>query len=181
MSIDEGDRPRRSLREYVHELIARLGHADRGAVTRLHSVVGERRARIVVDSEAVQARFLGGELRVTDAGLDDDDGVGVTDRDTVLDLMDGYVEVSEAITTGRLQMIGSVENVERMSIAIEILLDGATRTPSLQELARDYRADHQQQDRSQAALSPRRPAPDEARNEAAFATRELLRKLDLLP
>lgn len=68
-------------------------------------------------------------------------GKGGTDRGTVLDLLDGYLEVTDAILDGRLEVAGEAGAVARIFVAIEILLDGSTRIPSLQRLARDFRDD----------------------------------------
>jgi hypothetical protein len=77
------------------------------------------------------------------------DGEGATDRQTVLDILDAYVEVTDAILDGRLAITGATDDVARMFVAIEILLDGSTRIPSLQQLARDFRED--------PCREPRRP------------------------
>ena len=130
----------RTLAEYISELVAELGAADPAALARMREVVGRRRARITLDDESVEVQFGDGVL-VGPAGTGDVDGAGTTDRQTVLDLLDGYLSVSEAIVDGRLNVVGPTEEVHRMFVAIEILLDGAARAPTLQRLARDFRAD----------------------------------------
>ena len=67
------------------------------------------------------------------------DGAGVTDRVTVLDLMDGHLEVSDAISAGRLDVVADVDAVAAMFAAIEILIDASSRSPELQALAREFR------------------------------------------
>ena len=105
MSIEP---PCRTLAEYVGELVARLGAADPAALERMRAVVDGRRARIRLDDEAVDvgsrarpARRAGGHRRV--------DGKGETDRAAVLDLLDGYLEVTDAILDGRLDVTGAVD------------------------------------------------------------------------
>jgi hypothetical protein len=133
----------RSLREYIVELIARLDEADPDAVDRVRMVVGERRARIVLDEEAVEAWFQGGSLVVVeaDAWVGAVDGTGRTDRAATLDLLDGYLEVFEAVLGGRLDAVADIDDASRMFAAIDIVLDAATRTAALQRLAADYRSD----------------------------------------
>jgi hypothetical protein len=146
--------PCRTLGEYVTELVERLGRGEPPLLERLCQVVGPRRARITLDQESVDVWFDGARLRVEPDADAPVDGAGSTDRQTTLDLLDGYCEVSDAILAGRLRATGEVENLIRMFQAIEILLDGATRIPALQEIARDYQVDPC---RSRSAL--RAPAP----------------------
>lgn len=178
MSAD-ADTPCRTLGDYVAELALRLGQADPAALERMRAAVGSRRARIRLDEEAVDAEFgAGGGLLVTDpAG--EVDGEGAADRATVLDLLDGHVEVEDAILDGRLHVTGAVDDVARIFAAIEILLDGSARAPALQRLARDFRADpcrpppEPAVGRSRPApWHPTGPDPDEL---------ALLARLDLLP
>jgi hypothetical protein len=174
--------PCRTLREYVIALVDRLAAEEPALHARLRTVVGTRTARIRLDDETVFARFDGATLVVLDAtDTMEADGEGGTDRRTTLDLLAGRIEVTDAILDGRLDATGEIEDLVRIFQAIEILLDGSTRNPSLQHLALDYGGD------------PCRPAP--APGAAASAWRrvsldpdrpsrgelDMLRRLDLLP
>jgi hypothetical protein len=161
-----------TLAEYVAALVAELALAEPGAEARLRRVVGRRRARIQLDEEAVDAWFSGdGTLSVaTSSAGAAVDGAGYTDRATVLDLLDGYLEVTTAISSGRLAVTGKAEDVVRMFQAIEILLDASARVPGLQRTALDFRDDPCREER----FSPRR-----ARTEAAEV--ELLLRIDTMP
>ncbi len=170
MSIEP---PCRTLAEYVTELIGRLGAADPPALERMRTVVDGRRARVVLGDEAVDVTFAGDELLVEPSASGAADGEGVTDRATTLELMDGYLEVTDAILDGRLDVTGTVDDVERMFLAIEILLDVAARAPALQDLAADYRADPCREPRR--APPPPLPAPSHESEQA------LLDRLGLLP
>ena len=170
MSIEP---PCRTLAEYVGELIARLGAADPEALERMRAVVDGRRARIVLGDEAVDVRFAGDDLLVEPAGAAPPDGTGTTDRATTLELLDGYLEVTDAILDGRLDVTGTVDDVERMFLAIEILLDVAARAPALQDLAADYRAD--------PCREPRRASPPPLAVASPESERALLDRLGLLP
>jgi hypothetical protein len=169
MSIEP---PCRTLTEYVGELVARLGAADPEALERMRAVVDGRRARIVVGDEAVDVRFSGDDLLVEPAD-GAPDGTGMTDRATTLELLDGYLEVTDAILDGRLDVTGTVDDVERMFLAIEILLDVAARAPALQDLAADYRAD--------PCREPRRAPPPPLSVARGESERALLDRLGLLP
>ena len=145
----------------------------------MRNVIGSRRARIRLDAEMVNVAFdIDEQLRVEEPG-GDVSGEGGTDRDTVLDMLDGYIEVTDAIIEGRLAVSGETDNVSRMFVALEILLDGSTRIPPLQELARDFRED---------PCRPARGTPKRRSRPAAWhpighdpAERSVLDRHDLLP
>ena len=160
-------------------LIAALGRADPAALARLQRIVRGRRARIRLDDEAVEIRFVRDTLVVEPAtGLSPVDGTGTTDRATVFDLMDGHLEVSDAISTGRLDVVAEVDAVAVMFAAIEILIDASSRSPDLQALAREFR------ERSgEPPMRAVRPHPVAVRPAEGVAAHEnaLLARLDLLP
>ncbi|MBV8201408.1 MAG: hypothetical protein JOZ15_12365 [Acidobacteria bacterium] len=173
----------RSLGEFVLALVARLGEGDPAAAARLREVVGARHARITLDDQTVEVWFTPHGQLVTGEAGGRMDGEGSTQRVTTLRLLDGEMEVSEAILAGSLEAVGEVDEVARMFQAIEILLDGAVRNPALQTLARDYRA------QSGRAGGPRLGHPEAAARTSGAAMDggglleqelELLRRLDLL-
>ena len=131
---------RRTLGQYIGALIATLGRADPAALARMREVVRGRRARIRLDDEEVEIRFAAGALVVERPSRPSAvDGTGSTDRATVLDLMDGNLEVADAISSGRLDVVADVDAVAAMFAAIEILIDASSRSPELQALAREFR------------------------------------------
>jgi hypothetical protein len=169
------------LGEYVAALIAALGAADPAALARLRQVVGERRARIVLDDEAIDVTFVGAALSVRPAAGRAADGEGATDRASVRGLLAGHFEVTDAILDGRLRVRGRTDAVVRMFTAIEILLDAAPRAPALQALAAHFlgHPPSPPRDRPVAGAPVRRTAwyPEErAPHEDA-----LLARHDLLP
>lgn len=141
MSTDSPGPPRRELGEYITELVRRLAEADPGAFRELRATVGARRARISLDDETVTVAFDGDRLLVGDGAVEAVEGEGSTDGHCVADLLDGYVEVSRAVLDDRLRVRGGVEDVAAMFAAIEIILDVSARSPTLQSLRRDLRAD----------------------------------------
>jgi hypothetical protein len=171
-----------TLGEYIRALITTLRDTHPSALTRMRGVVGDREARIVLDEEAVDVVFENGRLRVRPASADADveglhAGLGITDSATVLDLLDGYLEVADSILDGRLRVFGKPEDVLRMFLAIEILLDSSSRAPALQALALRFQTERR----------GRRPSPMPATHGSwyPFACQahehELLSRLDLLP
>jgi hypothetical protein len=146
---------------------------------RMRLIVGDRRACIKLDDEAVEVAFDQEGLKIQPlTGNTELSGEGTTDTTTVLKLLNGYLEVSDAILSGRLRIFGEAEDIIRMFMAIEILLDAAPRTPALQSLAARFlneRCSHR-----------RPPAPDGARVSwypfrAKTSELKLLEDLDLLP
>jgi hypothetical protein len=125
------------LSEYVTALIVELGRAHPSALERMRHIVGNRHARIVLDDEAVEVFFdIEGRLHTLPVqGEGEAANVGVTDSTTVLDLLDGVLEVSAAVLGDRLRVRGADDDVVRMFAAIEIILDASPRTPPLQSLA----------------------------------------------
>ena len=174
--------PCRSLAEYVTALVDRLGSDEPPSLARLREVVGSRQARIRLDKEVVFVRFEGPRLVVV-AGGDDAtvDGAGSTDRQTTLALLGGEVELTDAIVSGRLDARGEVEDLARIFIAIEILLDASSRSPLLQELAREFESDP-----CRPARAPRAQRRVQASNQVdpdrrPESERRMLSRLDLLP
>jgi hypothetical protein len=173
--------PEMTLGDYIRQLIEALGAGEADGAERLRQIVGERVAVISVDAEKVLVRFEADRLHIETlargAPLPRCDGVGETDRQTVLALLAGRIEATHAITSGRLRMRGTIDAVVRISQAIDILIDGAVRIPGLQALARAYRTDA---DHAPFTLEP---PMDAARRRAELqeAERALLGRLGLLP
>jgi hypothetical protein len=163
----------------VAGLVECLGRADPEALIRIRRVAGARRARIVLDDEAIEVAFGPSELLIEPATEGPVDGEGITDRSTVLGVLDGYLEVTDAVLDGRLRVLGPPENVTRMFQVIEILVDGAVRIPELQSLAADFRRDPC---RESPGLSPA-PRPRQTAwfpTERSDAEQGLLARLGLL-
>jgi len=175
----------RSLREYLECLVERLGDSHAESLARLRDVVDGHRARIALDAEAIEVAFTpAGHLIVDEVpGGARVDGEGATDTATVMALLDGHLEVNDAILDGRLRVTGHVEAVVRIFVAIEILLDASARSVGLQALAREFRTDPCRDGTWQP-----RPRLDGMRHEAATfgpdyqdtQEQDLLQRLDLL-
>lgn len=134
--------PCRTLAQYIRELLRVVRAADHPAFARLLMLVGDRRASIVMGSERALMSARDGRVSVRASTAPyRGPNLGLTSRRTVLRLLDGYVEVSAALLGGELEMTGTIDDVGRMAMAIEIILDVSARSPELQRLARDFRAD----------------------------------------
>ena len=170
----------RPLREYVARLFAGLAAADSAAAARIRNIVGKRRARITLDEESVDVFFDRGRLRAVAATGNPVDGIGRTSRQTTLDLIDGYVEVTAAVLDGKLELTGTADAVVRMATVLELLIDGATRAPALPQLARDFRNDPARPSPAARAAGPLGravrfyPAPPGAGERAVLARCDLL-------
>ena len=168
------------LADYIRELIESAAAAEPVSIARLRSIVGDRSAIIAVDAEAVLVHFAEDRLRAetipVGAAMPPADGVGETDRQTVLELLVGRIEVTQAIETDRLRLRGTTDGIVSMSRAIEILIDVAVRAPPLQHLAAAYRRDP-----LLAPLAPPSPDPTPQRAALRAAERAILERLGLLP
>jgi hypothetical protein len=169
-----------TLADYIRELIERAAAAEPASMVRLRGIVGERSAIIKVDEEAVLVGFvqdwLSAETIPAGASMPPADGVGETDRQTVLGLLAGRIEVTQAIETDRLRLRGTTDGIVRMSRAIEILIDVAVRAPPLQQLSVAYRSDP-----TRAPLTPQPPDPGLRRAALRAAELAMLGRLGLLP
>jgi hypothetical protein len=137
-----------SLAWYVAELIARLGDGEPESLDRMRRIVASQRALVALEDDVVAVRFgSSGRLHVETAAAahaeGDVDGEGSTTHRVVLGILDGDIEVTDAILDGDVDVSGSGEAVTAMLMAIEILVDAATRVPGLRDLADTYRAQHQ--------------------------------------
>ena len=173
---------RRGLDEYIRELIRRLDVDEPQAGKRLREVVGDRSAAVSVDGETVLLQFVEGELQTEPIGrqeaVEHAHGIGLTDRQTVLALLNGYLEVTEAIVHGRLEIKGTVDDIVRIAIAIEILIDGSTRIPALQQLADEFRGDIHQAPFDISEFLPLQKPDSTAKEIEEY---ELLERLGLIP
>lgn len=168
-----------TLAEYVWLLVDELGRADYPALERLRAAVDDRCARITLDNESIEVWFTGDELVIADAAERDVDGKGTTVGSTVHDLLDGHIEVLDAILDGRLDVTGPPDDIHRIFVAIEVLLDASARAPDLQELAKRFRDDPCRGERAAPVAATRRTPwfpPRPAGEEEA-----LLARLGLLP
>lgn len=153
MSTD--DRDARRLAEWLHELVAACDLDPAGAGERLRVIVGARRARIRLDADVVEVTSRGRHLVVTPPQWSTPvDGVGASTSSTVVDLLDGSVEVSDAFHRGLIEASGSRQMVTRLFHAVEILLDASARVPELRELAADFRQ-HSAEPPDRANVPPR--------------------------
>jgi hypothetical protein len=133
----------RHLAAYLQLLVDRLHRWEPDRASAIHRLVAGRRARIVLDNEAAVIYFTGQRFVARKASVSPNMKApyGLTDRPTVVAILAGFLELSEAIADGRLDLRGTTNDVIDMCAAIEVLIDASTRIPELQALARDFRND----------------------------------------
>src|ERR1700730_3903199 len=106
-------RRRPTLGAYIAARVRTLDRADPPAGRRLRAIVGARRARIGLDDETVDVFFVADRLTARTpapreaAARRAVDGSGYSDRTTTTELLDGWVEVSEAIIAGDIEATGT--------------------------------------------------------------------------
>jgi hypothetical protein len=152
------------LRRWIHALVDALDGDIWGAGTRLRDVVGGYSARIALDDETVLVSMPDGRLEwhEPDAPVSVD-GEGGTTTDVVLAILDGRLEVTDAVERGLVQAAGSPEAVVRMFHAIELILDASARVPELRRLADDFRREAGTLRRGDVPEPPRPPGARELR------------------
>ena len=166
-----------NLAQYIRALIDALRKAHPVAFARMREIVGARKARIILDEDRVDAWFERGQFLVRSASQRRKvHGTGRTDSITVLDLLNSYIEVNAAILKGRLEVHGKADDVSRIFVAIDILLDVSSRTPALQTLARRFEAERES--RTTRWSSPTNGSGGLFSDRAA--QNQLLARLDLL-
>ena len=138
---EEATPPCRSLGEYVRLLLREVERHDPLARARIAAVVERRRAWITLDAETVEVSLRNGRLSVRKPVSRAPSGEGRTSRVCTLDLLDAHIEVTEAVLSGALELTGSLDDVTRMSMAIEVLIDASARIPAMRRLADDFRND----------------------------------------
>lgn len=151
---------RASLQTWIEALVGRLADDSWGSAQRLSQVVRGYSARIALDDETVVVAMPDDSLEwLPPAGDATVDGVGRTTTPVVLALLDGRLEVAQAVERGLLDAVGSPEAVTRIFHAVELLLDASARVPALRKLADEFR---RQSDGSPALPDPPEPTrPDE--------------------
>ena len=163
-----------TLGAYIAQLVAALDAGDPHAARRLRHVTRGRAATIALDDEAVRVEFTDGILIITPSAPDQPP-CGKTDSATVVAILDGRLEVHAAIVDGRIDIVGTDDDIARILCAVEILLDASPRVPALQQLAADFRRSHGAhagERRDWLSWYPFRPTTSEWR---------LLQTLDTLP
>jgi hypothetical protein len=172
---------RRTLDGYVRAIVENLASGEPSSYRRLRAVVGRRRATLRLDNEVVEFWFdeaENGALNVRPRA-DPCDGApipsGHTDSPTILALMRGELELSDAILGGLIDAQGTVADVTAIAVAIEIVIDAATRIPAIPALARQFHAHRLAGGITAPVRVPRRDADPIRRREL-----QLLERLDLL-
>jgi hypothetical protein len=133
------------LRFWIPELVAALDTDRCGAGVQLWSAVVGRSARITLDDDTVFVRCTSvGRLEVRSAENGDVtavDGEGSTTTFAVHALLDGEIELNQAVVDGRIDIRSSIDDALWMYRVVELLLDGSSRVPRLRELKRQFYGD----------------------------------------
>lgn len=128
---------RRSLQAWIAALVAALEEDPWGTADRLRDVVGGYAARISLDDESVVVSMPSRALVWATAGSVD--GEGSTTTAVVVAILDGRLEVTDAVARGLVQARGAPEAVLRLFHAVELILDASARVPALRRLADEFR------------------------------------------
>ncbi len=132
-------RSTRSLAGWIVDIVDATDHEPLARL-RLRQIAGGRSAVIGLDDERVLVRFDSfGQLAVGEPDdTSDVDGFGFTSSRCVRDVIAGRLEATDAVTTGTIEIKGSPSDVTALLHIIEIVLDVASRSPQLRDLAREF-------------------------------------------
>lgn len=131
----ESERPQ-GLSFWISELVQQADADPSGAGTRLRGLVEGMRARIRLDEDTVLVEMSAGRLHITPDECDARvDGEGATTSAVVVAILDGALEVQDALSSAMIEVRGRPDAVSRLFHVVEILLDAATRVPELRRLA----------------------------------------------
>lgn len=122
---------------WIGRLVDRLGE-DPAAATKLRSLVEGRSAQIGLDGDSVYVSMRSGELTINVEPNEQVDGYGATTTAVVRAILDGSLEVSDALRSGLIEAAGSPEDVTALFHAVEVLLDASARVPGLRNLAAEF-------------------------------------------
>ncbi|WP_253746453.1 MULTISPECIES: hypothetical protein [unclassified Ruegeria] len=128
----------RHLRDWIVALYAALEEAEPHSAAAIRKLAGAQLSRMVLDADRVTVRFVEDRLQVrriraSTAQLKTPNGA--TNRITVTALLQGYMEISEAIAQDQIRLRGTADEVMAICAIIEVLVDASTRVPALQRLA----------------------------------------------
>jgi hypothetical protein len=153
---------RTTLRGWIQALVDALDDDTWGAGDRLREVVGGYSARIALDDETVLVSMPEGRLewQSPDAPIAVE-GEGGTTSGVVLAILDGRLEVTDAVERGLVQAAGSPDAVVRMFHAIELILDASARVPALRRLEHEFRRQAAVSSSHRIPAPPRPPGPRE--------------------
>jgi hypothetical protein len=130
---------RKSLQAWIDGLVAALDDDPWGTADRLRDVVAGYTARISLDDDTVVVSMPSRALVWEDGTDAPVDGEGSTTAAVVIAILDGRLEVTDAVARGLVQARGSPEAVLRMFHAVELILDASARVPALRRLADEFR------------------------------------------
>jgi len=106
------------------------------------AAVGERRIGLKTDREDFCVRVVRGRLDVV-ADRRGADVQAVTSDGALLALLDGDLDVLDAVWTDRVQLIGDIETLAGLDDALRIFLNASVRAPGMPAVLDRYRDDVQ--------------------------------------
>lgn len=165
-----------SFRQYLEAIVDCLLQGEPTSHQRLREVVGAEAAIVQLDDEIVEIGFdPAGAFRARERrSVPRHRAWGGTSSGTVLALLEGELEPTDAIRNGHIDSRGSVQQVTAIAAAIDVLLDAATRIPRLMALARRFR------EQKMAAGVRSHGLEGQSKRERDLGEIALLTRLDLL-
>lgn len=135
--------PSRAFATYLGESLDQIERGAPEVYALVARRLGARVVHIVVGGEALGVRVEGARL-LLDLATEGDRAAAIearTERADIVALVDGEVTLEEAVTTGRVELWGSVEDLLAGLDALGGYLNGAARCPELGGLMEAFRRD----------------------------------------
>lgn len=164
----------RHLADWLRELFAALERAEPNTAESIARLAGDRTAQIGLDAERARVAFANGRLTVRRLSNDGAPRApwGRTTSEVVADVLAGYIEVSDAVREGLIDLQGNVDDVRDICGIVEVLVDASTRIPEMQGLSRAFLSDRPPSDMGPRRAARRAEAARHRTAEAAFLRRE---------
>jgi hypothetical protein len=130
--------PESSFESLLQRSLDALERERPDVAARLAATLAPLDVSIEVDDEALGVRAVAARVEVTPAPSRAHVHV-VTDRRTILALVDGDLSLVDAVIRDQLSLRGAVADLARFHDALWVYLQGAVRAPSFPQLLRAYR------------------------------------------
>lgn len=124
----------RTLDGFVRRSLAILEHEHPAGYRRLHAALGRRRVELGLDGDPFVLAVAGARIRLEPAASERACAAVELGRATVVSILDGEVELLDAVLADHLHVRGSIAELGELWDATRLYLHGLIRCPSIPPL-----------------------------------------------